>query len=84
VKPRQPSFHIWLAAKVGANWVLHKNTTRIRERYGENVVCLTQSRYAALKAEYEQTTGLSADGYFMPPGSPAKHLVLSAFPENTK
>lgn len=69
------TFGAWLAAKIGKNWIIHRNTTRIQQRYGDDVVCISQARYAALEAEYERETGLSAHGYFMPAGGPAKFRI---------
>lgn len=74
---RAGGFTAWLAAKVGPNWVLHRNTTRIRRRYGDDVVRLSNSRYAALVADYERETGRSAHGYVMPPETPCKPLALA-------
>ena len=47
------NFSDFLRARVGGPWVLARRTARIVKRYGEDVVCLSQRRYDAIRAEFE-------------------------------
>lgn len=44
------------------NWVVARRTKRIVERYGDDVVCLSQKRFRALEreSEYENATNHDA------------------------
>jgi hypothetical protein len=66
-------FSEFLHEKVGKNWVLHRRTARIVERYGKDVVCLSQRQYRDLEAQYERMTLRSASG-----SGPCKALVDAA------
>lgn len=43
----------YMLATIGPNWVVARRSPRIVERYGEDVVCLSQARYATLKALFD-------------------------------
>lgn len=47
------SFCDFMQQSVGAKWVVARRTPRIIAKYGDDVVCLSPSRYRALSAEYE-------------------------------
>ena len=54
----RPSFVEFLQTKIGSNWCVARRTKRVVERYGDDVVTLSQKKYAALEAEYESTYGV--------------------------
>ena len=55
----KPSFVEFLRAKfAGRPWCVARRTKRIVERYGEDVVTLSQQKYDALVREYESTYGV--------------------------
>lgn len=41
----------------GSNWVLARRTPNIVRRYGENVICISKQRYAAIEKEYRALYG---------------------------
>jgi hypothetical protein len=45
-------FSAWLRERLGSNWVVAKRTKRVVERYGDDVVCVSLKRFAALKQEF--------------------------------
>jgi hypothetical protein len=46
----------YLRSKVGSNWVVFaRRTPRLVERYGEDVVVLTQKRYREIENEWRAT-----------------------------
>lgn len=54
----QQSFLEFIREKLGTkNWVIARRTAGVVRRYGDDVVCISQKRYSAIKAEHE---GLSA------------------------
>lgn len=70
-----PTFGDWLAAKLGThNWVLARRSRRILEHYGSDVLCLTRTRFAHLKDQYERETGRSVND----PSYPSRFLVDAA------
>lgn len=45
----------WLAARLGTrNWVVARRTARLVERYGDDVVCLSQERISSLRETYHE------------------------------
>ena len=50
--PVNPTFVGFLNSRVGSNWVVARRTPRVVRLYGEDVVCLSQKRYTALKQEW--------------------------------
>lgn len=41
----------------GSNWVLARRTAGIIRRYGEDVVCVSEQRYAAIEKEWRTLYG---------------------------
>ena len=41
----------------GKNWVLSRRTPNIVRRYGEDVVCISKQRYAAVEQEWRRLYG---------------------------
>jgi hypothetical protein len=39
------------------NWVLHRRTGRIADRYGENVRCVSKKEYAEMERQYRLAHG---------------------------
>lgn len=58
--PNAPPFIEWARRQIGSNWVIARRTARIVERYGADVVCLTQSKYKALREQYRDLYGEEA------------------------
>ena len=73
------SFVEFMHQRVGKNWVLARRTARILQRYGDDVVTLTQAQYKALEQEYEHATNLATFG-----GGPAQHIIDSALETRDK
>jgi hypothetical protein len=47
-----PGMADFLRERIGRNWVLHRRTARIVDRYGEDVICLTLRQYKALEVHH--------------------------------
>lgn len=50
------TFIEYMQREVGGNWVIARRTSRIVARYGEDVVCLSQKRYAELEHAWRLAT----------------------------
>jgi hypothetical protein len=69
------TFSKYLEEHVGPKWVLARRTKRIVAKYGEETVCLSPARMAALERAYERETGFAAYGM---PGEPCDALKMAA------
>lgn len=48
-----PTFSEYLIETYGSNWVAARRTKRIVAKYGDDVVCFSQKRFAEIMRGYE-------------------------------
>lgn len=51
----------YLAHRIGKNWVIARRTSRIVERYGDTVRCLSSAAYQKIEQEYRREYGSPRD-----------------------
>lgn len=53
---RPEAWITFISRVVGHNWVIARRTSRVIAQYGEDVVCLSQTRYKSLQEHYRDET----------------------------